>query len=618
MDLDHLLTETRNQSSTNLDAMNALEIVRLMNAEDATVAAAVATQAESIARAIDAIVDRLKIGGRLIYVGAGTSGRLGVLDASECPPTFNSPPGQIVGVIAGGLTALTTAVEGAEDHPEFAERDLKGIGLCGNDVLVGIATSGRTPYVLGAIRYGRSIGVFTIGLACVPDSETAREAELMITPVVGPEVLTGSTRLKAGTATKLVLNMLTTGAMVRLGKSFGNLMVDLRATNQKLKARTNRILRQLLNVDADDANSLLAQCDGELKTAIVVGRTGLTPDEARARLLEVHGRISEVLEQSTPFPSYPHLVLGVDGGGTHTHAFLAERSNVANVKGRGAAGPSNMKAIGASAAFAAIHCAVDAAFTELGLPRGRVAAACLGLAGAGREDDQAAVRRWAERVQLADTLEVVGDVVLPIALLPEGWGIVVVAGTGSCVWGRAVDGRTSRAGGWGPTLGDEGSAYSLVLSAIRQVTQWYDRRGRSTTLTERLLAQMKLEAPTQFVSAIQDGTWDRTRLAELASDVIRAADEGDSVASEILDQQIASLADCVRAVAKALQLGDSGLPLALAGGLLNHAPTYRDRLLLQVRQFGLQVEHVIAVSEPCEGALRLAAKSANSNQSRSN
>ncbi len=221
---------------------------------------AVASQAEAIARGIEVIAERLRNGGRLVYVGAGTSGRLGVLDATECPPTFNAPPGLVVGVIAGGSTALTRAVEGAEDRPEYASRDLTSISLSAADVLVGIATSGRTPYVLGAVDYARSLGAFTIGLSCNPDSDIIGRVDLAITPVVGPEVLSGSTRLKAGTATKLVLNMLSTGAMVRLGKTFGNLMVDLRATNEKLKHRTNRIVREATGLDRAEADALLDRC----------------------------------------------------------------------------------------------------------------------------------------------------------------------------------------------------------------------------------------------------------------------------------------------------------------------------------------------------------------------
>src|SRR5439155_14227743 len=204
---------------------------------------------EAIGRAVEVIAERLRAGGRLVYAGAGTSGRLGVLDATECPPTFNASPDLVIGLIAGGAQALTRAVEGAEDHPEFAARDLAAVAFSAADVLVGIATSGRTPYVLGAVDYARGVGAFTVGLSCNPDADIIPRVDLAITPVVGPEVLSGSTRLKAGTATKMVLNMLSTGAMVRLGKTFGNLMVDLKATNEKLRLRTNRIVREATGLD---------------------------------------------------------------------------------------------------------------------------------------------------------------------------------------------------------------------------------------------------------------------------------------------------------------------------------------------------------------------------------
>jgi len=293
--MDHLQTEARNPASANLDELSPLELVRLMNAEDAKVVPAVASQAESIARAIEVIADRMRAGGRLIYVGAGTSGRLGVLDATECPPTFNVPPGLVIGVIAGGPAALTRAVEGAEDHPEFAAHDLEGIGLSSADVLVGIATSGRTPYVLGAVEHARGKGAFTIGVSCNPDADLIPLVDLAITPVVGPEVLSGSTRLKAGTATKLVLNMLSTGAMVRLGKTFGNLMVDLRATNEKLRQRTNRIVREVTGLDLEAADVLLERCGRELKTALVAHLAGVNADEARERLRTAGGRVRESL-----------------------------------------------------------------------------------------------------------------------------------------------------------------------------------------------------------------------------------------------------------------------------------------------------------------------------------
>lgn len=296
--LDKLTTEAPNPESANIDALDSLGIVRLMNAQDALVAQAVGAEAEAIAKAIDVIAARLHTGGRLIYVGAGTSGRLGVLDASECPPTFNSPPGQVVGVIAGGYDALTRAIEGAEDHPELAETDLKQLRVSSQDVVVGIATSGRTPYVLGAIHYAKSVGAFTIGFSCNSVSAVTEAAELAITPIVGPEVISGSTRLKAGTATKMVLNMLTTGAMVRIGKTFGNLMVDLRATNSKLRERTRRIVQQLTGLDAQAAQQLLDQCGGELKTALVCQLRGVDPDAARALLAQHGGQVRAALNSS--------------------------------------------------------------------------------------------------------------------------------------------------------------------------------------------------------------------------------------------------------------------------------------------------------------------------------
>lgn len=294
--LDRLTTEGRNPASEAIDSLSALEIVRLMNAEDATVAEAVGREAESIARAVEVIAERLRGGGRLIYIGAGTSGRLGVIDAAECPPTFNTPPEQVVGLIVGGPGAMFRAVEGAEDHPELAAEDLGAIRLGSQDAVVGIATSGRTPYILAGLQYARSQGAYTIGLSCNRDSELAGCADLCITPVVGPEVISGSTRLKSATATKMVLNMLTTGSMVLLGKTYGNLMVDLRATNTKLVARSRRIVMDLTELSEEAAEKLLARCDGELKTAIVAQLRSVGPQEARRLLDQAGGHLRRALE----------------------------------------------------------------------------------------------------------------------------------------------------------------------------------------------------------------------------------------------------------------------------------------------------------------------------------
>jgi len=271
------MTEKRNRASENIDQLSTLQIVDLINAEDALVPAAVARQRKQIAAAIDLIVERFRKGGRLYYVGAGTSGRLGVLDASECPPTFGVPPSLVQGIIAGGRRALVRAVEGAEDYAEDGAAAIENNRVRPSDIVVGLAACGMTPFVHGALKQARRIGAATIFVTCAPEAVEHIPAELIINPVVGPEVVTGSTRMKAGTATKLVLNTLTTGAMIRLGKTYGNLMVDLNATNEKLRDRSLRIVMEMTNLSRSGARQLLSRAQGKVKAAIVmhVRRTDL-------------------------------------------------------------------------------------------------------------------------------------------------------------------------------------------------------------------------------------------------------------------------------------------------------------------------------------------------------
>jgi N-acetylmuramic acid 6-phosphate etherase len=276
--------------------MDPIQIAMLMNREDLKVVAAVERVLPDIARAIEMVTERVQAGGRLIYIGAGTSGRLGVLDASECPPTFNTPPALVVGLIAGGHRALTNAIEGAEDNRQAGEEDLRGIDVDAKDVVCGIATSGRTPYVLGGLAYARSLGAATLGVTCNAVSELSEVSDVLIAPVVGPEILSGSTRLKAGTATKMVLNMISTGTMIRIGKTYGNWMVDLRATNVKLKDRSIRIVSGITGLDRERAESLLARCDGEVKTAIVSQALGVDKIEAQRRLKVAGGRLRTAIQ----------------------------------------------------------------------------------------------------------------------------------------------------------------------------------------------------------------------------------------------------------------------------------------------------------------------------------
>ncbi|MFE1884029.1 N-acetylmuramic acid 6-phosphate etherase [Streptomyces diastatochromogenes] len=287
-ELASLTTEAFRPELSEIDQLPTLDIARLMNGEDAGVAAAVGVRLPQIAAAIDAIAERMARGGRLMYAGAGTAGRLGVLDASECPPTFNTDPAQVVGLIAGGPEAMVTSIEGAEDSEELARADLDALKVGADDTVVGISASGRTPYAIGAVEHARALGALTVGLACNEHSALAAAAEHGIEVVVGPELITGSTRLKAGTAQKLVLNMLSTITMIRLGKTYGNLMVDVRASNDKLRARSRRIVSLATGASDGEIEKALTESGGEVKNAILAILAGVDGPTA-ARLLEESG-----------------------------------------------------------------------------------------------------------------------------------------------------------------------------------------------------------------------------------------------------------------------------------------------------------------------------------------
>ncbi|MTB65590.1 N-acetylmuramic acid 6-phosphate etherase [Providencia sp. wls1943] len=295
IDLSKMVTESRNEASTHIDQLSTIEMLQVINNEDKKVPLAVEKTLPQIAQLVDKVAAAFQQGGRLIYSGAGTSGRLGILDASECPPTYGTPHEQVIGLIAGGHQAIFRAVENAEDKPELGEQDLKNIDFNQKDILVGIAASGRTPYVLGAMKYAHSLGATVASISCNPDSPVSQAADIAITPIVGAEVVTGSSRMKAGTAQKLILNMITTGAMIRIGKVFGNLMVDVEATNAKLIERQTKIVMEATECDRQSAESALQQCDRHCKTAILMILSGLNADEARQLLAKNHGFIRTAL-----------------------------------------------------------------------------------------------------------------------------------------------------------------------------------------------------------------------------------------------------------------------------------------------------------------------------------
>ena len=292
------VTEQVNPATTEIDTLPTLHQVRLMNAQDALVAPAVGRCAEVIATVVDVVAERLRSGGRLVYVGAGTAGRLGVLDASEIPPTFGADPALVTGLIAGGPRAVTDAVENAEDDSGAGAADLTALGVGAADAVIGVAASGRTPYVIGALRHARAVGAATAAIACNPGSAIGSEADHAIEVVVGPEAITGSTRLKSGTAQKLVLNTISTLAMVKLGKTYGNLMVDVQATNEKLRRRSERLVSTATGVDTPAARTALDACDGSVKTAIAMILTGRDADAATSLLAEHDGFLAAAIAAS--------------------------------------------------------------------------------------------------------------------------------------------------------------------------------------------------------------------------------------------------------------------------------------------------------------------------------
>jgi len=297
INLNKMVTESRNPASETIDTLATRDMLSVINEEDQKVPLAVKATLPQIAQVVDKVTEAFAQGGRLIYCGAGTSGRLGILDASECPPTYGTPREQVVGLIAGGHKAILQAVENAEDRREMGEQDLRDIDFNDRDVLVGIAASGRTPYVLGAMAYAKSLGATVAAISCNPGSEMGRAADIAIEPVVGPEVVTGSSRMKAGTAQKLVLNMITTGAMIRSGKVYGNLMVDVEATNAKLLQRQVNIVVEATECSPEEAESALNACHRHCKTAILMVLSGLPADKASLLLTEHRGFIREALQR---------------------------------------------------------------------------------------------------------------------------------------------------------------------------------------------------------------------------------------------------------------------------------------------------------------------------------
>ncbi|TQB68528.1 hypothetical protein MPDQ_003251 [Monascus purpureus] len=656
LDLSGLQTEAINGRTSQIDRVSTLQMCTIINNEDLTVAASVTPCLPHIARAIDLLTPRVRRGGRVVYVGAGTSGRLGILDSSEIFPTFSAPPTQFLGLIAGGDAAIRRAQEGAEDSPEAGQKDLVALDLDPElDSVIGIAASGRTPYVLGALEYAKRLGCLTLGVACVSPSamDDPSTVDVMMSPLPGPEIVTGSTRLKAGTATKLVLNMLSTGTMIKVGKTYGNMMVDLNASNLKLKQRSRNILRELSQrccgmTDAS-LDELLVACGGSVKLALVVAEKGLTVDESKRRLEEAQGVLARVLATDDRVHSDKALVNGVngskpkdpvlciDGGGSKCAAVLGTATGVTS---RGVAGPCNLTdghfESTMDSVVTAAHRAVESlspAEDGVNVPDSRPAFSTvwIGTAGMDRPGMRERVREALSRklgLDESTRILITNDVDLLAAAMkrhPEtSSSIVVIAGTGSIAirYAQDVDGqaprRVARSGGWGHLLGDEGAGYAIGRQAIRQALTSIENlklcRRRSPTLSpleQKIVAHFhgsslgkqydvddidllsSVLAPTDEKSA-------KSRIAGVTQAVLNEAADGDAEAIAIVSDQVSDFVDTT--LTRLLDPQSSGyVPpaqcgLILSGGVMLHT-TYQDIFQAALEKRGIQFYYTESVAD---------------------
>jgi len=511
-------------------------------------------------------------------------------------------------------------------------RDLEHIQFQDKDVLVGISTSGRAPYVLGAVNYAKQLGAVTIGITCNVDAQLNHQVDIPIAVIVGPEVLCGSTRLKASTATKLVLNMLSTGTMVKLGKTCGNLMVDVKVTNSKLLARARRIVRSVTNCPYQAAVSQLDRCQGEVKTAIIAELGKLVPEKARELLAECGGSVSQAVQRlkirqhrdtiQTQLIYGQDLILGIDGGGSSTKVILAKRI-VGNyqILGRGEGGPSNRQAVGDQQAITSLHSAIDAAFLEANIPMTWAGAACIGLAGADRPEDREFFHRWATESVIASHITVTNDSELALAAgTPKGWGLAIIAGTGSIAYGKSSDDRIVRAGGWGHLMGDKGSAYSIAVDALQvaaiEVDTGLTLDGETITVQNAILPLLmsywRLDDPKQLVQQVYRKGMDRKAIAQLAPLILDAYQQGNTEPRDLIDNNAMHLAGDAAIVMRKLFQQEQRVPVALAGGLFKHHPWYGEMVLANLRRCLATEDNpeplgpIQTVSDPAEGAVKIA------------
>ncbi|EXJ72161.1 uncharacterized protein A1O5_04665 [Cladophialophora psammophila CBS 110553] len=640
-----LQTEQRNAKSLDIDQIPTIELCQIINREDGTIAEAVSRCIPVIAAAIDCLAERVQAGGRVIYVGAGTSGRLGVLDASEIPPTYSAPEGQFVGIIAGGDAALRNAQEGAEDDLDAAVRDLEALQLNGTvDSLIGIAASGRTPYVLSCLSYAKGLGCATIGIACAQPSamSTSGVVDFMIDAVVGPEVITGSTRMKAGTATKLALNMLSTGTMIKIGKTYGNMMVDLKATNFKLQQRSRNMLRTICGSRCPDSDAsldaLLESCQGSVKLAIATLGLGTPVAEAKQRLEEAGGILANVLKkttngcsngQTTANGDAPDYVLCVDGGGSKCAAVVMSADGQ---RGYGEGPGCNVTDVGIEPAVLSISLAIQRAWDRHPTVRtrpwtsDRFSSIWIALAGHDRKEIAVTVDSVLEKLfkrPVGMKLRVTNDIELLATSAAErndtSSAIVLVAGTGSIAMAYERQGdrfiRIGRSGGWGHLLGDDGSGFDIGRQALRlalSAVDEFNNHRRSldadslfmpTRLVQRIfdsvcpngIDTLDLDVLSAVLSSASD-VEKKKQIARLARVVIDSSTD-DAQARNIVEKATNSLVQLLDPLTRSGQIDVAKSSLVLAGGLMQ-SNIFADAFKEALHAVAFDFKHVEVVNQP--------------------
>ena len=602
INLTKLTTEQRNEKTMRLDRMSPLEIATVMNEEDNNVIKGVQAVLPEIAQVIAWATEAIAQGGRLIYMGAGTSGRLGVLDAVECPPTFGVEPEVVVGLIAGGEKAFVKAVEGAEDDPDLGRQDLKDHNLTKKDLVVGLAASGRTPYVLGGLAYAKSLGCHTAAVACNHGSEVGKAAEVAIEVVSGPEVLTGSTRLKSGTAQKMVLNMISTGAMVGMGKAYENLMVDVQQTNQKLVTRAENMVMTATGCEREAAREALSAGHGSAKTAITM--LLLSCDEAAAleKLQKAGGKISAVLaaEREKNQGKGPYL-LSMDGGGTATIVYVADREG--KILSRLVGGPMNPN----GSAKSQVRRTLEERFVRLEA-EGYEAAQCLGVGLGVAGISNPSVRSFLEGIFRSGGFDCYlgfwGDdeTALAANLKPGEPGAILIAGTGSICVGLDGKGNRVRAGGYGSIMDDGGSGYAIARDMMAAVVRADDGRGARTPLTELVYKELGVEDMSELIRFLYAPERTKGEIAALAKLITPAAEQEDPEALRIMETAAWELFRLSDAVLSRLP---QGAKLIYSGSVLkkNHWISQRVLALLEGKYRDISWEE--AAEEAALGALRL-------------